>query len=226
MDSYFLKTPITEVVLCGGLTKYRRDTVRYLVTSDGDLAVCHDPNAKRVFGVDKEISEMSAAEFRTLRHVTDPAFCSHMFEDILKAGVAPLLIHIKSSDPEAIIPELVRLVEAYDYVDKVIFGIPSVKFVDVIRRFDRNIRILSFGDRNATEDFIKAEIDYIRLWEAWLEPELVQLVKQSRSRLWVMSGMKERVGYPTEEGLRKILSFEPDGILINDVRILAHSQQS
>jgi hypothetical protein len=37
----FLKTPITEVVLCGGLTKYRRDTVRYLVTSDGDLQASH-----------------------------------------------------------------------------------------------------------------------------------------------------------------------------------------
>ena len=33
----FLKTPITEVVLCGGLTKYRSDTVRYTVTPDIDL---------------------------------------------------------------------------------------------------------------------------------------------------------------------------------------------
>ena len=193
------------------------------LTFDGVLAVCHDPNAKRVFGVDKEIAQMTSAEFRTLRHVKDPAFCSHLFEDILKTGVAPLLIHIKSvagTAPEAIISELVRLVEKYDYTDRVIFGIPSTKYISVIREMNDKIRILSFGDRDKTDDFISAGIDYIRHWEEWLEPEVVEKVKSSNSKLWVMSGIKGAVGYPTEEGLRKILSFEPDGILINDVRIL------
>jgi len=190
------------------------------LTSDGVLAVCHDPNGLRVYGADKEIAQMTAEEFRSLRHVKDPAFCSHLFEDILKAGVEPLLIHIKSSDPEVVIPELVRLVEAYDYTDKVIFGIPSPKFIPVIRGLNPAISILSFGDKDKTDAFIEAEIDYIRLWEAWLEPELVAKVKESKSKLWVMSGIKGTVGYPTEEGLRKILSFEPDGILVNDVRIL------
>ncbi len=37
----FLKTPIIEVVLCGGLTKYRSDTVRYTLTPDGDLQASH-----------------------------------------------------------------------------------------------------------------------------------------------------------------------------------------
>ena len=193
------------------------------LTSDGVLAVCHDPNAMRVFGEDKDISQMTAAEFRTLRHAKDPAFCAHLFEDVLKAGVAPLLIHIKSTagiSPEVIIFELVRLVDAYDYADRVIFGIPSVKYVSIIRNMNDQIRILSFGDRDKTDDFIAAGIDYIRLWEEWLEPEIVEKVKCSRSKLWVMSGIKGKVGYPTEEGLRKILSFEPDGILVNDVRIL------
>ena len=126
----------------------------------------------------------------------------------------------KAPVPEVIIPELVRLVEAYDYTDKVIFGIPSPKFIPVIRGLNPAISILSFGDKDKTDAFIEAEIDYIRLWEAWLEPELVAKVKESKSKLWVMSGIKGTVGYPTEEGLRKILSFEPDGILVNDVRIL------
>lgn len=190
------------------------------LTSDGVLAICHDPNAMRIFGVDKEISMMTADEFCALRHVKDPAFCSHLFEDVLKAGVAPILIHIKSSNAEAVIPELVRLVEAYHYVDKVIFGVPAVQFVHETRKRNPGIRILSFGDKNRTEEFIQLGIDYIRLWEEWLEPEIVGMVKASNSKLCVMSGVKGKVGYPTEEGLKKILSFEPDGILVNDVRIL------
>ena len=189
-------------------------------TADGALAMCHDTNTKRVFGEDREVAEMTAAEFRSLRHKKDPAFCAHLFEDVLKSGVAPLLIHIKCSDPNTVIPELVRLVQQYDDVDRVIFGIPSPKFIPVIRGLNPAIRILSFGDKEATDEFIDAEIDFIRLWEAWLEPELVAKVKASKSKLCVMSGFKGSVGYPTEEGLQKILSFQPDGVLVNDVRIL------
>ena len=62
--------------------------------------------------------------------------------------------------------------------------------------------------------------DYIRLWEEWLTPELVKAVKDSGCGLWIMSGSiaKKNVGEPSADDLKKMLSYEPDGLLINRIR--------
>ena len=67
-------------------------------TKDKKIAVSHDSNAKRVFGLDKEITDMSAEEFLALRHIENHAFPSHLFEDYLLCGIKKLLIHIKEDD--------------------------------------------------------------------------------------------------------------------------------
>ena len=62
-------------------------------------------------------------------------------------------------------------------------------------------------------------MEYIRLWEDWLTPERVDLIKNSDAQLWVMSGrVKVNAGYPSEDALKKILAYEPDGLLINEIR--------
>ena len=186
-------------------------------TADDRAAMCHDPNGQRIFGVDKAIIDMTAAEFKALRHVKDPAFCSHMIADVFAAGVKPLLIHVK--DKRAI-PALLRTIDEFDYRQYVTIGVTDVESVTRIRNYDPSVRILSFSRTvDQIPGMVKAGAEYVRLWETWLTPENVQLVRDLGAQLWVMSGvLHKNVGYPSEADLKKILSFEPDGVLINEIR--------
>lgn len=191
--------------------------VRY--TADRRIAVSHDQNVNRVFGQDRLVGEMTGTEFLALRHASDPSFGSHLFEDYLRCGVAPLLIHVKEKE---VIGDLLDLLCRYGYEDKAVLGVAEVESVAQIRGRSEKVRILSFG--KSVEDisrFIDAGVDYVRLWESWLTPERVRLVRESPAQLWVMSGNTGGfpVGEPGEENLRAILSYDPDGLLINDVRL-------
>jgi len=189
-------------------------------TADKQLAVSHDLNLKRVFGVDFEVSNLTAAEFTSLERKSAPGYSGHLLSDYMKAGVAPLLIHFKEPDT---LDAVLQTIDEYGYAEKTIMGINKVSWVSKIYEHNPKLQILSFANMNLVPDFIEAKIDYIRLWENWLTPETVAQVKRSHSKLWVMSGSSEGkppVGEPTDEGIQQILAYEPDGVLINDVRRL------
>lgn len=184
------------------------------LTKDGHLAVTHDENLKRIFGVEKEISQVDAGEFRRLHHIVAPEYSSHMLSDYLETGL-PLLIHVKKAD---VLPALVEAVSPF--ANRIVLGLPTPEAVAYVRKHCPEIRILSFSSRDNVTAMLSAGVDYIRLWENWLEPELITEVRSSGAGLWVMSGSAKdgTVGEPTAAGLEKIWRISPDGILINDVR--------
>lgn len=187
-------------------------------TADGQVAMTHDPNLMRIFGVDKMITDIDATEFRTYRHAADPCFSSHMMEDVFRCGLKPLLIHVK--DP-AVLPALLALIDQYDYVENVTIGVTLPSDIARIKAHNPKIKVLAFLHvPKDLEAAVAQGVDYIRLWEEWLAPEMVKAVKDSGCGLWVMSGSiaKKNVGYPSAENLKKILSYEPDGLLINQIR--------
>lgn len=188
------------------------------MTRDGQVAITHDRNLLRVFGEDVNIGDITASRFLAMRHQADCAFGAHLFEDYLRCRVFPLLIHIK--EKETIAPML-ELIARYDCAQQVTMGVNSVEMVEEIRAGDRRIDILSFAKTAEESDtFIAAGVNYVRLWEGWLNEESVRKIKESPSELWVMSGNTDGypVGEPGDENLQRIMDFAPDGVLINDVR--------
>ena len=183
------------------------------LTKDGCLAVTHDENLKRVFGIEKEISQLDAEEFRSLHHADAPEYSSHMLSEYLDAGF-PLLIHVKKTD---VLPALVEAVSPF--AQRIVLGLPTPEAVTYVRTHCPEVRILSFSSRDNVSAMLAVGVDYMRLWESWLEPELIAEVRASSADLWVMSGnaKNDTVGEPTAEGLARILSLSPDGLLINDV---------
>ena len=108
----------------------------------------------------------------------------------------------------------------YDYAQHVTIGVTELDSVKMIKEKAPTIKILSFSrDVESIPQMIDAGVDYVRLWEGWLNPENVALVKNSPAKLWVMSGYisRKNVGYPSEEDLKNILAYEPDGLLINEI---------
>lgn len=187
-------------------------------TADGQVAMTHDPNLMRIFGVDKMISDIDASEFKTYRHAADPCFASHMMEDVFRCGLKPLLIHVK--DP-AVLSALLELIDRYDYVKNVTIGVTLPSDIAKIKAHNPEIKVLAFMHTQADVEISVAQgADYIRLWEEWLAPEIVKEVKDSGCGLWVMSGSiaKKNVGYPSAENLKTILGYQPDGLLINQIR--------
>lgn len=100
-------------------------------TKDKKLAVSHDENAARVFGVDKNIGEMSGDEFAALRHKNARTYTSHFLEDYMESGVGPLLIHVKEDE---VLDALLESIEKHDYLHKVVLGVQSPEAVKKSKR--------------------------------------------------------------------------------------------
>ncbi|HBL40874.1 MAG TPA: hypothetical protein DDY98_04595 [Ruminococcaceae bacterium] len=183
-------------------------------TADKAVVVCHDSNAERVFGDKRKIGEMTETEFSALRHKNAPAYSAHRFTDYLQSSIKPLLIHVKEDD---VLPLLIQHLNDYRYTDSdVVFGIGNSEAVKTIRALRPNAQILAFmKNADCAESFLQVGANYIRLWEDWLTPD----TKPFSVPTWIMTNGSE-VGVTTEENLRRILSLHPDGILINDVRML------
>lgn len=186
-------------------------------TKDEEIAISHDKNLKRIFGVDVELDALTANEFLTMRHCINREFPSHLFKDYLSAGIEPLLIHIKE---ERVINKLLEYIDQYSYADRIVLGVQSVELVKIIKEHNENIEILAFmPDVADIEKFAQAGVDYIRLWEQWLNKETESIVHSYNKELWIMTNGSE-VGVTTEENLKKITEYNVDGILINDIRLL------
>ncbi len=188
-------------------------------TKDEQIAISHDKNLSRVFGVDKTVSNMTAEEFLSLRHKKNREFPAHLLTDYMGCGIEPLLLHIK--EPE-VVPALLQCLEEHNYLDKVVFGVQSLESVECIRKYKKGLKILAFAPDGTLNEFVKSDVDYIRLWEKWLTKENIALVRESGKGLWVMSGNYDGfdAGEPPEDGLRFILSLNVDSILINNINYL------
>lgn len=188
-------------------------------TKDKQIAISHDKNVNRVFGVDQTVSDMTAEEFLSLRHKRDRAFSSHLLTDYIDCGICNLLLHIK--EPE-VVPALLSCLDQRGALNSVVFGVQSLESVSLIRNYSRGLKILAFVPGGMLDAFAKSDVDYIRLWEKWLTKENISLVRESGKGLWVMSGNYDGfdAGEPPEEGLRFILASDVDAILINNIDYL------
>ena len=186
-------------------------------TKDKKLAVSHDENAARVFGVDKNIGEMSGDEFAALRHKNARDFTSHFFEDYMESGAEPLLIHVKEDE---VLDALLESIEKHGYLHKVVLGVQSTEAVNKVKAHNSEIKVLGFlPDVESISAFGETQADAIRLVEGWLNADTAQRVRQYGKELWIMTWTPE-VGLTTPENLKKIQTFHPDAILINDVTML------
>lgn len=187
------------------------------LTSDGKLAVFHDKDLMKKYGLPKRCREVSSEEFLSLRRTIDPACPSHLLEHFFQCGVAPILLHL----PRYTVEKTLELIEEYDYGDKVLFGVGDVESMLCVREKYPNARVLAFfRNPDDIEAFAENGVNFIRLWERWLTEENVRRVKACGVELWIMTGGPETdlpVGRPDRDSLARLMQWEPDGLLVNDI---------
>ncbi len=188
--------------------------VRY--TQDKSIPViCHDANALRVFGIDKEIEMMSLPEFLGLRHLSSPSTGVYTLEDLLREDMHPLLLHIKSSLD--LYGPILDLIHKYSVEDEVVLGVQEINGVYAVKDDDEAIRVLSFMHAESDfDEYLDSPCEYIRLWENWVVQEKIDKAHSFGKKVWVMSGTAKTVGRTEWCNLKKWESMGVDGVLIDE----------
>ena len=187
------------------------------LTLDKKVAVFHDKTLLKKYGLDQRCRDTTSQEFLSLRRKINPACPSHLLEHFFMSEVAPILLH----HPHYVVEETLDLIEQYQYQDKVLFGIGEVRTLLRIREKYPDAKVLGFiKTPDDIEVMAENGVNYIRLWERWLTEENVRRVKEQGTELWIMTGGPQTdfpVGRPDRDSLLRLLDFEPDGLLVNDI---------
>ena len=180
---------------------------------DKKIVINHDSTAERLYGIEKDIDEMTAEEFLSLKRLENPDFGGHLFEEYLQKDIKNLLLHIKEGGDG--LKDIIALCREYECLDTVIFGIHSVADFEIVKSAGKNLKTLAFMP-NPLEIPKFAGCDYIRLWEDWCNESNIELVKKTGKRLWIMSN-SPTVGEVCEGSYEFYKSCGADGILVNKV---------
>ena len=187
-------------------------------TIDNVPVICHDPDLKRAFGIDKNVSELVYKEFKELNYLSNSDYHPYSFEDFMEAGIGTLLIDVKEGDHR--LDQIIKLIDKWNYYEKVILGVRTVNDLLKVKQYKKNLKVLGFIKETALVDtFISEGADIIRLWEKWVDTEKITLIKNRGKEVWVMCGQPYdgSVGIIEDEKLEEIIRKEVDGVIINDV---------
>jgi glycerophosphoryl diester phosphodiesterase len=135
------------------------------LTLDQKVAVFHDKDLMKKYGLEKRCREVTSEEFLSLRRTVNPACPSHLLEHFFQCGIAPILLHM----PRYTVEQTLALINQYDYSEKVLFGVGDVETMLRIRETYPDARVLAFfRNPDDIEIFAANGVNYIRLWERWL----------------------------------------------------------
>ncbi len=188
-------------------------------TKDNVIVLSHDPTPKRIFGVDRRISDMSSDEFLALRFPSCPQYPSYALEHMLKSGVDRILFHVKEGGER--LYAIMDMCERYHILDKVCFGVEKAEDVKTVKSHGEYIRVLAFmPEEEYTQSFIDAGADVIRLWEDWITDERVKRIKDAGRKVWIMANPPERFAYATVNTVKKWEKLGIDGVLVDEIEEL------
>ncbi|WP_240763054.1 glycerophosphodiester phosphodiesterase [Paenibacillus thalictri] len=187
-------------------------------TKDGVPVISHDDDALKLFGNSALIADLTAEQFVALNYVSDPSRRPHTLEEVLASGVGPILFHIKEGGEQ--LARILAFIRIHRYEEKVVMGVMSGLDAKDVKMFDERIRVLAFmPSKDQALEFIDSGADIIRLWEEWVNEELVRFVQQSGKQVWIMAGSsaKGTTGYTSPEQILSWKQMGVNGVLVDKI---------
>ncbi len=194
---------------------------------DGHLYILHDRTLDRTTNAEGDPSERTLAELQQLDAGSwfDPAYSDQTIPSVrevmnwARESGAVLLLDLKESGRE-FAENVSHEVRAAGVEDNVVVGVRSTEQAQEFAELLPGSRQLAFmSSPDYIEDFAEAGVDVIRLWLRWLDddPTLAEQVRKTGKKLMINGR------YGELEETVKIMSFEPDWILIDDIAQLKAS---
>lgn len=190
------------------------------LSKDSVPVVVHDDNLKRLFSIDKKVSELDSTELLSVKCRDQNRSSLATLEWTLeKSKKFPLLLHIKDKN-DGILKTL-DVVETRSLSLRVILGVMSLDALRLVKIKDLNIRTLGFiSSPKNISDFIAAGVDIIRLWDSWITKHTIDLVHGYGKPIWTMTGDPQKgVGETSSERLLELKNLGIDGVLVDDVAL-------
>ncbi len=186
---------------------------------DGVPVISHDRDAGALFGVDRQLADMTAEQFRSLTFVENRNCHPHTLEEVLSSGVAPILFHVKEGGER--LQLILQLIRQADCEGKAVIGVTAPEDIEQVKRFNERMMTLAFMPRaDQLADFLAGSADAIRLWENWLSHDAVRQIKQAGKEAWVMSGSAHdgSIGRSRPDNLTLWKQWGVDGVLVDRVQ--------
>lgn len=198
-------------------------------SSDGVLFILHDARLERTTNGRGTATAFTMEALSRLDAGSwfNPAYANERiptFKDALswaKTAKAVLLLDLKETGQEYT-ERVVDDIKKYAKPSNVVIGVRTVEEARMFRKLLPKAKQLGFIPKPGNiEAFAEAGVDVIRLWLRWLDkdPGLAQRVREAGTGLMV-NGTKGGL-----EETKRLLSFSPDWILIDDPAQLKKSLQ-
>lgn len=134
----------------------------------------------------------------------------------------PLLLDLKLDDPDfhvKVAQEILR----HNMQDGVIIGVRSLAQAKHIKSLLPTVQLLGFLKPHDLPAFYQMGGNIGRLWESDINEQNMQLAKSGEHPVFIMAGSWPKgivgVGDITPERIRKIMSWDVQGILVNDPKL-------
>jgi glycerophosphoryl diester phosphodiesterase len=221
---YSAKWPENTVAGCRAAIAAGADLVEADVrlSAEGTLFCFHDPDLARLSGDPAAVAECMDARLRALRYGGEaPAEFSQIVAEV--RGRAGLLVDVKL-DGQAVLEALERVLAAAGWPENVWLGLRSAAQAELARkRFGERASVVALMREVAdAEAFLAADARALRLWERQLDGDEARFLRD-RAQIWVTAhgAPSHKVGDTDGAGLRKIVAFGPQAVLLNDPLLLA-----
>ena len=185
-------------------------------TRDGQFVIFHDADLKRIDGTEVSLEELSVAELnqRLVKANRPPVLTLAQLKHDYNRQL-PIVFDLKFQQFPNSLMDMLGTLPFYFYL-----GIRRLSVLATVRTQWDRARILALVSEPATiVGFLQSGAGIVRLWEDWVTPELMLMIKNWDAQVWVMMGRPGAVGHTDEKALARIILFGVDGILLNDPRI-------
>ncbi|MDW7667326.1 MAG: glycerophosphoryl diester phosphodiesterase membrane domain-containing protein [Bacillota bacterium] len=183
------------------------------MTKDGEIILHHDRNLKRIFGVEKNIEELTYKEIIELEALNNEHFhydgklIATLDEALeLIEGQIDIQIDVKTyGQGEKLANRIVTIIDKYDMIENAYIQSFDREFIERVEKLNSKIKTCQImyyvlGDLS----YINA--DYFTVEKGLLSQKLVGKARKEEKGIWVWT-------VNNEEDVKEVLQYDIDGII-------------
>ena len=191
-------------------------------SADGDIFCIHDPDLKRIAGIDRQVADMTTRDLQSVelpgnqRLMDLPTFLSAVQND------AAILIDVKAPET-ALLDAILSDIDDHSGDADIWLGLRALPQLRHLRKSGGLKCVALLGDYDEAEDWLAAGADALRVWEGEFS-ESIEAQLAPLAPIWITAGGRQTTDQPGDiplPRLRRLVRREVQAILLNDPTMIA-----